>query len=66
MKLFSSQTEHHELVIAALERGVELVSEIELGYRWEQERSGGPRPMLAVTGTVVNGLGLGLAVSWPW
>ena len=31
--------------------GVELVSEIELAYRWEQERPGGPRPMLAITGT---------------
>ena len=26
-------------------------SELELAYRWEQERAGGPRPMLAVTGT---------------
>ena len=26
-------------------------SELELAYRWEQERPGGPRPMLAVTGT---------------
>ena len=31
--------------------GVELVSEIELAYRWEQQRPGGPRPMLAITGT---------------
>lgn len=28
-----------------------LRSEIEIAYRWEQERPGGPRPMLAVTGT---------------
>ena len=28
-----------------------LASEIELAYEWEQDRPGGPRPMLAVTGT---------------
>ena len=31
-----------------------MVSEIELAYRWEQERPaalGGPRPILAITGT---------------
>ncbi len=43
--------ETHALVVAAREHDVELVSEIELGYRWEQERSRGPRPILAVTGT---------------
>jgi UDP-N-acetylmuramoylalanine--D-glutamate ligase len=43
--------ETHAVVRAARERGIELVSEIELAYRWEQERAGGPRPMLAVTGT---------------
>lgn len=43
--------EHHELITAALEGGIELASEIELGYRWEQERAAGPRPILAVTGT---------------
>lgn len=43
--------ETHALVVAALAAGVELVSEIELAYRWEQERPGGPRPILAVTGT---------------
>ena len=26
-------------------------TEIDLAYEWEQERPGGPRPMLAVTGT---------------
>ena len=31
--------------------GVPVVSELELAYEWEQERPGGPRPMLAVTGT---------------
>ena len=43
--------ETHRLFSIAADEGVELVSEIELAYRWEQERPGGPRPMLAVTGT---------------
>jgi UDP-N-acetylmuramoylalanine--D-glutamate ligase len=43
--------ETHPLIALALDTGVELVSEIELAYRWEQERPGGPRPLLAVTGT---------------
>ncbi len=43
--------ETHDLVAAARRNGVPLASEIELGYRWEQGRSGGPRPILAVTGT---------------
>lgn len=43
--------ETHRLFAVAAEAGVRPVSEIELAYRWEQERPGGPRPMLAVTGT---------------
>jgi UDP-N-acetylmuramoylalanine--D-glutamate ligase len=43
--------ETHQVVAAAQAAGVELVSEIELAFRWEQDRSGGPRPMLAITGT---------------
>jgi UDP-N-acetylmuramoylalanine--D-glutamate ligase len=43
--------ETHAVIAAALEAEVELVSEIELAYRWEQVRPGGPRPMLAITGT---------------
>jgi UDP-N-acetylmuramoylalanine--D-glutamate ligase len=43
--------ESHEVVLAAQRAGVELVSEIELAYRWERDRVGGPRPMLAITGT---------------
>jgi UDP-N-acetylmuramoylalanine--D-glutamate ligase len=43
--------ETHAVVRAAQGHGIELVSEIELAYRWEQQRAGGPRPMLAVTGT---------------
>ena len=43
--------ETHAVVVMAQAAGVELVSEIELAYRWEQTRPGGPRPMLAITGT---------------
>jgi UDP-N-acetylmuramoylalanine--D-glutamate ligase len=43
--------ETHAVVTAAQASGVELASEIELAYRWESERPGGPRPMLAITGT---------------
>ncbi len=43
--------ETHEVVAAAQAAGVELVSEIELAFRWEQDRPGEARPMLAVTGT---------------
>jgi len=43
--------ETHPLVVAVRRHDVELVSEIELGYRWEQQRAAGPRPILAVTGT---------------
>ena len=31
--------------------GKPIRTEIDLAYEWEQERNGGPRPMLAVTGT---------------
>ena len=43
--------EHHRVIQAARSLDTEIASEIELAYRWEQERPGGPRPMLAVTGT---------------
>jgi UDP-N-acetylmuramoylalanine--D-glutamate ligase len=46
--------ETHALITTAATRGVPVVSEIELAYRWEQQRPlavGGPRPMLAITGT---------------
>jgi len=43
--------EHHPLIGLAREHDVELASEIELAYRWEQERPAGARPMVAVTGT---------------
>ena len=43
--------EHHLLFAAAAEAGVPVRSELELAYRWEQDRPGGPRPMVGVTGT---------------
>jgi UDP-N-acetylmuramoylalanine--D-glutamate ligase len=43
--------ESHPVIVAALGVGVPVMSEIELAYRWEQERAGGPRPILAITGT---------------
>jgi UDP-N-acetylmuramoylalanine--D-glutamate ligase len=43
--------ETHRVIAAAMIRGVPVLSEIELAYRWEQERPGGARPMIAATGT---------------
>ena len=44
-------SETHPIIEAALACGIEIVSEIELAYRWEQQRPGGPRRMLAITAT---------------
>lgn len=43
--------ETHRIIEGALAAGIDIVSELELAYRWEQQRPGGPRPILAVTGT---------------
>jgi UDP-N-acetylmuramoylalanine--D-glutamate ligase len=43
--------ELHPLIVSARAAGVPVMSEIELAYRWELERTGGPRPILAITGT---------------
>lgn len=43
--------ESHPLFAVASDAGCEMLSEIELAYRWEQQRAGGPRPMLGITGT---------------
>jgi UDP-N-acetylmuramoylalanine--D-glutamate ligase len=43
--------EAHAVIATAQRLGVPVLSEIELAYRWEQERRGGPRPLLAITGT---------------
>jgi UDP-N-acetylmuramoylalanine--D-glutamate ligase len=43
--------ETHAVIDAAIRLGRSIRSEIDLAYEWEQQRLGGPRPMLAVTGT---------------
>ena len=43
--------ETHPVIIAANVYGKPIRTEIDLAYEWEQQRSEGPRPMLAVTGT---------------
>jgi UDP-N-acetylmuramoylalanine--D-glutamate ligase len=43
--------EKHAVVKSALAIGRPLRTEIDLAYEWEQQRRGGARPMLAVTGT---------------
>ncbi len=43
--------ETHPAIVAAIRRGKPIRTEIDLAYDWEQQRAGGPRPMLAVTGT---------------
>jgi UDP-N-acetylmuramoylalanine--D-glutamate ligase len=43
--------EHHPLFGVAARADVPVLSELELAYRWEQDRPGGPRPMVGVTGT---------------
>ena len=39
------------MIAAANRHGKPIRTEIDLAYEWEQQRTGGPRPMLAVTGT---------------
>jgi UDP-N-acetylmuramoylalanine--D-glutamate ligase len=43
--------ESHPVILAALAHRKPLRTEIDLAYEWEKERAGGPRPMLAITGT---------------
>lgn len=43
--------EGHRLIAAAVELSRPIVTELDLAYEWEQQRPGGPRPMLAITGT---------------
>ncbi len=43
--------ERHPLFAVAAGAEVPVRSELELAYGWEQTRAGGPRPMVAVTGT---------------
>jgi len=43
--------ETHAVILTAAAAGKPVRTEIDLAYEWERERAGGPRPMLAVTGT---------------
>ena len=43
--------ETHPAIVTAIAVGVPIRTEIDLAYTWEQERAGGPRPFLAITGT---------------
>jgi UDP-N-acetylmuramoylalanine--D-glutamate ligase len=43
--------ESHPVIEAAVRQGKPIRTEIDLAYEWEQQRAGGARPMLAVTGT---------------
>ena len=44
-------SENHPVVSAARQMGLPISSEIELAYNFEEKRTGGPRPMLGITGT---------------
>lgn len=41
----------HRVITSAVSRGLFIRSEIDVAYEWEQQRVGGPRPILGVTGT---------------
>jgi UDP-N-acetylmuramoylalanine--D-glutamate ligase len=43
--------ERHPVFAAARRTGVPVRTEIDLAWEWEQDRPGGPRPMVAITGT---------------
>ncbi len=42
---------YHRVIVEALARGISVRTEIDIAYEWEQQRTGGPRPILGVTGT---------------
>ena len=42
---------HHPVIVAAQRAKISIRSEIDIAYEWEQDRAGGPRPVLGVTGT---------------
>jgi UDP-N-acetylmuramoylalanine--D-glutamate ligase len=41
----------HGLIKAAVQQNIDVRSEIDIAYEWEQLRPGGPRPIFGVTGT---------------
>ena len=44
-------SENHHVVTTARQMGLTISSELELAYNIEEQRNGGPRPMLGITGT---------------
>ena len=42
---------HHRVIVEANVRNISVRTEIDIAYEWEQQRSGGPRPIIGVTGT---------------
>ncbi len=42
---------HHAVIRYAEANGIDIRTEIDVAYEWEQSRVGGPRPILGVTGT---------------
>ncbi len=44
-------SESHHVVTAARQMCLTIASELELAYNFEEQRNGGPRPMLGITGT---------------
>jgi len=43
--------ETHPVIVQARQMGLRISSELELAYNFEEQRVGGPRPMLGITGT---------------
>lgn len=41
----------HPAIVTAVKQGIAVRTEIDVAYEWEQNRPGGPRPILGVTGT---------------
>ena len=44
-------SESHHVMATARQMGLTISSELELAYNFEEKRTGGPRPMLGITGT---------------
>ena len=42
---------HHPVIATALSKGISVRTEIDIAFEWEQQRPGGSRPILGVTGT---------------
>ena len=44
-------SENHHVITTARQMGLTISSELEMAYNIEEQRNGGPRPMLGITGT---------------